>query len=403
MNIVGGTYDEYCFEPRWEKKFGSGLRACWVISRLNPNEEINYFTFGNESTSEYLQLVAEEIKLKVNIKNVPYSVQFKYDYPLADPNVLPRPDTLEANRNHIRVTGNNILYYGMIEGYATVSGNMVVYDPQSPSNPLPFSSTGSTANRLAVVLNRSEARKIAGIEVYDQRYIEDFFFNKEGAEVLIIKMGAKGALVKTKEGRKEFIPVYETKTVWPIGSGDVFAASFAHYWTQSDDPIDSAKTASWDTAVYCNSRNFSFIPFESDLKIRPFLIQSFPKGQVYLAGPFFTFSERWLIDQVYHCLKAMNLNVFSPWHDVGLGDASMVVPLDIEGLNDSEIVFAVLDGLDSGTLFEIGFAVAKGCTVIGYVENESSESIKMLEGTNCIIEKDLTTAVYKCLWELAKL
>lgn len=402
MIVIGGTYDEYCFEPRWEMKFGSGLRACWVISRLNPSEEIGYYTFGNESTSQYLQLVAEEIKLNVNLTRVPYSVQFKYDYPLADPMVVPRPDTLEPGKNQIQTEGDNILYYGMIEGSAQVFGNMVVYDPQSPSNPLPFSSTGSTAHRLAVVLNRSEAKIIAGIAEYDQARIEDFFFNTEGAEVLIVKMGAKGALVKTKDGHEAVIPVYETKTVWPIGSGDVFAASFAHYWTQSGDPIESAKFASWDTAVYCNTRNFNFIPFESDSEISPFVIRDYPKRQVYLAGPFFTFSERWLINQVYSCLRAMNLNVFSPWHHVGLGDASTVVPLDIEGLNESELVFAVLDGLDSGTLFEIGFAVAKGRTVIGYVENESSESIKMLEGTNCIIEKDLTTAIYKCLWELAK-
>ncbi len=43
MIVIGGTYDEYCFEPRWENKFGSGLRACWVLGRLDPGETINYF------------------------------------------------------------------------------------------------------------------------------------------------------------------------------------------------------------------------------------------------------------------------------------------------------------------------------------------------------------------------
>src|SRR5690606_12614963 len=126
-------------------------------------------------------------------------------------------------------------------------------------------------------------------------------------------------------------------------SGDVFAASFAHHWCQTDDPIQAAKLASWDTAVYCNTRNFNFVAFESDPEIKPFKIIQYPKEQVYLAGPFFTFSERWLIDQIYNCLQAMNLKVFSPWHHVGLGDASTVVPLDIEGLNQSSLVFAVLD------------------------------------------------------------
>jgi nucleoside 2-deoxyribosyltransferase len=53
-------------------------------------------------------------------------------------------------------------------------------------------------------------------------------------------------------------------------------------------------------------------------------------------------------------------------------------------------------------LFEIGYAIAKKIPVIVYVESESAESIKMLEGTNCLIERDLTTAIYKCLWLLAE-
>jgi nucleoside 2-deoxyribosyltransferase len=87
---------------------------------------------------------------------------------------------------------------------------------------------------------------------------------------------------------------------------------------------------------------------------------------------------------------------------VGHGVANEVVPKDISALEKSSIVFAILDGLDSGTLFEIGYAVKKGLPVIGYVENESSESVKMLEGTNCLLERDLTTAIYKCFWKLAE-
>ena len=64
-------------------------------------------------------------------------------------------------------------------------------------------------------------------------------------------------------------------------------------------------------------------------------------------------------------------------------------------------MFAVVDGLDSGTLFEVGYAIAQNKKVIAFVQNEGEESLKMLEGSNCIIEKDLTTAIYKTYWELA--
>jgi nucleoside 2-deoxyribosyltransferase len=96
------------------------------------------------------------------------------------------------------------------------------------------------------------------------------------------------------------------------------------------------------------------------------------------------------------------LKVFSPWHDVGHGIASEVVLKDLDALDSSSIVFGVLDGLDSGTLFEIGYAIKSKIPVVGYVENESVESVKMLEGTNCILERDLTTAIYKCFWALAE-
>jgi len=65
-------------------------------------------------------------------------------------------------------------------------------------------------------------------------------------------------------------------------------------------------------------------------------------------------------------------------------------------------MLAVLDGLDSGTLFEVGYAISKGKKVIGFVQSESKVSLTMLIGTNCIIENDLTTAIYKTYWNATK-
>ena len=121
-------------------------------------------------------------------------------------------------------------------------------------------------------------------------------------------------------------------------------------------------------------------------------------GQVYLAGPFFSYSQRWLIGQIYRALLEEGIKVFSPLHDVGIGNAEEVTEPDIQGLNASNVVFAVVDGLDSGTLFEIGYAVSKGKKVVAYVQNETKKSLQMLEGTHCDIEKDFTTAIYKALW-----
>lgn len=397
ITVVGGTYDEVCLEPRWKETYGSGFRACRVLNTLASNTQINFYTFCDAETAEYLKLYSFCNSFPTHIAS---TLKFYYDHPLISPRVFPRPDTIEKMTNQLQIEGEDILYYGMLEGSASVNGKKVVYDPQSPVLPVAFSKTNSTAEELAYVINIREATKLAGSNNIDQ--IKNFFFSGEKASVLVLKMGPKGALISTSKGEDVVIPVYKTKSVWPIGSGDVFAAVFAHHWFISNDPVKSAQEASWQTACYCNSKDFQFSPLNSDREILPLVIETYSEKQVYLAGPFFTFAERWLIDQIRSSLLDMNMKVFSPWHDVGHGVANDVVPKDINALENSSIVFAILDGLDSGTLFEIGYAVKKGIPVIAYVENESSESVKMLEGTNCMLEKDLTTAIYKCFWKLSE-
>jgi nucleoside 2-deoxyribosyltransferase len=90
--------------------------------------------------------------------------------------------------------------------------------------------------------------------------------------------------------------------------------------------------------------------------------------------------------------------VFSPYHDVGIGAAEDVVPQDIEALDECQAVLAIVDGADAGTLFEVGYARAKGIRVIAIAENESAEPLKMLRGTGCEVHSDLTTAVYRAAW-----
>src|SRR6185312_6450386 len=289
-------------------------------------------------------------KIRSEITPIDKSITFYYDHPLITPRIFPRLDTVDKSNNYIKVTGDDILYFGLIEGNASVKGKRVVYDPQSPSNPLLFSQTQSSAEKLAIVVNLGEARKMT--ETHDLDKIKSFFLIKENVDVLVIKMGAKGALVIDKLSEEEtLIPVYKTPLVWPIGSGDVFASIFAYYWFEGMTPKGAAKQASFLAAQYCTTKNFDFY---AEMNLEPLMIKTYPQGKVYLAGPFFTYAERWLIDQIRSALKGIGLSVFSPWHDIGHGIASDVVIKDLAGLEESKLVFAVIDGLDSGTLFEVG-------------------------------------------------
>ena len=88
----------------------------------------------------------------------------------------------------------------------------------------------------------------------------------------------------------------------------------------------------------------------------------------------------------------------SPFHDVGHGPAETVVAKDVEAIVKCDGMLAILDNLDSGTLFEVGYARAIGKPVVGFAQNTTDEAVKMLQGTDCCICDDLVTAIYKMIW-----
>lgn len=401
MIIIGGTYKERCFEPLWDNIFGSGLRAVNLLLECDVGIGIEYYTCCDEETKNHLSYYQNQYKnLEVYGKQVFDTPQFYYDHPLSTPIISPRPDFYCNSVTQLEAKGEKILVFGMLEAGFQIEGKKVVYDPQSPVNPQLFSTTGSTAQQLVIIINYSEAKSMSGSDNIDD--IIDFFFNQENCFALIIKMGAKGAYLFENETTTPVkIPIYQTNHIWTIGSGDIYTTYFSYNWFQGNTLLKSAINASKATAVYSNSRSLSISNELEQFQFPELIINEIPKNQVYLAGPFFTFSERWLINEIWVQFKHFGLKVFSPFHDVGLGTAQEVVPKDIKGIDDSKVIFAVVDGLDSGTLFEIGYAIAQNKKVIAFVQNESEESLKMLEGTNCIIENDLTTAIYKTYWNLA--
>ncbi len=402
MIVVGGTYTEICFEPIWENIYGSGFRAVNLLIANGDFEKIDFYTCADEEVKAHLNYYQNlNNNLNVHILDIKKSPEFHYDHPLKTPRIIPRPDVYNANNKTISAEGNDILAYGLLEASIIVKGKKVVYDPQSPVNPIPFSATGSQAEDLITIVNLREAEKLSGKTKIED--IKKYFFETELCFALIIKMGAKGAfLFESNHTDPIHIPVFETKKVWPIGSGDVFSATFAQKWFTGASLKSSALHASKATAVYCNTKELSLANGLEAFSFKNLIIENTPSEQIYLAGPFFTFSERWLVNEVWNTFKSIGLKVFSPFHDVGHGRAKDVVSKDLEGLDESKVVFAIIDGLDSGTLFEVGYAICQKKTVVAFVQKEGEESLKMLEGTNCIIERDFTTAIYKLYWELAK-
>lgn len=399
LAVIGGTYLEICHFPQWHQLFGSGSRAAFAATCMC--DKVGLHTCVGEADQPGLVAMADTFGVMLHAQLQPDTIVFEYFHGLSAPRTWPvlpgaRGVTLNAK-------GSALLRFGIVEGEAVVHGDRVVYDPQSPSNPRPFAENGSTAQALSVVLNRAEGAALTGEHAPEA--IAAKLLSVSGTEAVVVKQGSDGALVVTASGQTETIPVYGTNSVFPIGSGDVFSAVYAAMWASHKiDPVRSASFASLATAYYCSTRS-TVIPRTED-EIRAALPELRPLGHAsavkmprcYLAGPFFTMGQRWLVEEARMALTSQGLEVFSPFHEVGLGHANDVVPKDLAAIEGSDIVFGIVDGLDSGTLFEIGYARSRNIPVVAFAEREEGQDLKLLQGSGCRVESDFTTAVYRTNW-----
>ncbi len=393
--IVGGIYREMCVRPQWDEVYGSAGRAASAIARLGGKAELHGYLDGNLVPA--MQARAAEEGFTLCSTRLPCSAAFSYTHGLAVPQIY-RP----VKQPDLHVRSEKILRFGMVEATAVVDADYAVYDPQNVAGAESFASNGSRAEHLALVLNLYEAMQLLDEGRLEPTEITKRLAAQQGAEVVVLKMGPKGALVY-HQGTHHLVPAYTTSRVWKIGSGDQFAANFAYAWMEEHrPPVEAAERASRATAFYAQHRGYPTAA-ELDAFAPASLVMSkdFEEGRVptvYLAGPFFTLGQLWVVEQARNCLRDMGLKVFSPYHDVGHGPAELVVGQDVEGILQSDVVLAIGDGLDSGTIFEVGYARARGTPVVLYAENESPEDCKMMEGTDCFLCDDFVSAIYRTAW-----
>jgi len=403
IHVVGGVYREYCVHPRWYDVFGSAGRAALAIASAGSPVVLHSYT-GDSTLGVIKEKGAWLDGFEIAPTPVESEVSFKYLHDMAVPQVLGVP---EVPYLPIRLTEEKVLRFGMMEGDAVVNATWAVYDPQNAQGGRPFGANGSTAAHLALVLNLREATQLTGMPGERPEKIAPVLARQENAEVVVIKLGPRGAFVWTAAGTAQ-VPAYRTKRVWKIGSGDCFVAHFANAWMHDGlSPVEAADVASRATAYYCETQGF---PTRENLSAYTFspveLSARYLAGtqrQIYLAGPFFDLMQIWMVEQAQANLKDLGLKVFSPYHDIGLGSAGDVVSKDLAAILESDIVFAITDGLDAGTVYEIGYARALGKPVIVYSERQQAEQLKMMEGSGCTICADYTTALYSALWEAVKL
>lgn len=128
---------------------------------------------------------------------------------------------------------------------------------------------------------------------------------------------------------------------------------------------------------------------------------------VYLAAPLFSEAERDFNRKLRDEIKSAGFNVFLPQEDSNnvKGEKNrqkIIFNKNVVAIESSDIMVAVIDGtdVDSGTAWEIGYAFAKGKTIIGLRTDFRTLGI---EGTvNLMIERSavLCTSIPELLSQL---
>ena len=392
MRIVGGTYREFCSQPRHEGLFGSGVRA--AASLTESGTEVHLATAVHESEKDEASVIAGTLGVRGEWVERTRPVRFNYFTPLNAPIIGGL-----GSRLHEPMTADDdvVLTFGFIEsGQVRVRGRRVVVDPQRPRNLTEEDLPEVEADEQAWTLNDRETRGLAGVE--DVHEAARRLVQARALSVVVTKRGPRGALVTTADGTQVAVGACVTKSVFPIGSGDVFAAAFAWAWgDQRMNPVDAATVASNAAAHWCETRDYPTPAGVLNGTVTRDMVPTLAAGPVYLAGPFFNLQQRWLVDVVHASLAP---GVWAPSHEVGAGGLE-VAKLDLDGLELCDSVLALLDDNDQGTVFEVGWATKMGVPVVMYAEHLDAEGSKMLLGTGAYHYDDLSTAVYKAQWAAA--
>jgi nucleoside 2-deoxyribosyltransferase len=402
IHVVGGLYHEFCVRPQWDRVFGSAGRAALAIGLMGGTPVLH--CYANKAAREAFLMEAMGAELELVDQPADEVVSFRYLHDSAPPVIRNVPAKPHPS---LVVRQDKVVRFGMLESDAVVHSNWAVYDPQNAGAAVLFGANGSTATHLALVLNSYETRIMAGLPASSSLMVcARAVIEHEKAEVVVVKMGPAGAMVVTRES-VHTVPAFRTDSVWKIGSGDTFVAHFAWAWMDNGrSPTEAAAWASRATAYYCLNRLLPSAPLLEAFDPTPVEVeQGFLDGRkplVYLAGPFFDIGQVWLIEEARARISELGLNVFSPFHDIGLGAAADVVHLDIKAIRDSDILFAIADGIDAGTHYEIGYARALNKPVVVLCEREPEEAMKMASGSGCLVVRDFTSALYTLLWEAVR-
>jgi hypothetical protein len=352
---------------------GSGGRAALTLQQFEP---VEFHTFYPDS---------EEINVNFGIRAVAHAslapITFRYLHPLA----LPTVDGLHTSViTSPHLTGESVLRFGCVEGDFVIHARDAIYDPQGSA--LPFRMNGSSAERLALVLNAFETCFFGKSDNISTA--ASTLLSSEGADVVVVKCGPAGAIVFSSDLPNPLIvPAFRTDVVNKIGSGDVFSAMFAHYWSTCRlDAFTAANQASLQVAEYVQTR---LLPRSVKPPSREEVTGDVSRVHILLAADVDTTPALWLAHEARAAL-----------HRLGVAGVLMPQPherMSLDSMLTTCNAVLALPRTKGGKAALISIAAkdrAKPCIAFSETTDVSEE----LSSVGAKVIRDFAASIYAVVW-----
>jgi len=117
--------------------------------------------------------------------------------------------------------------------------------------------------------------------------------------------------------------------------------------------------------------------------------------KAYIAGPFFNDSQKSVIDEIQRICDIHNIETYNPKevsvYKPGKGiDTAKLFSSNVEAINSCDILIAVTDGKDPGTLFESGYAYCHRIPIVYvWLDNRGMKFNIMLKESSLLVCKSL--------------
>jgi hypothetical protein len=210
---------------------------------------------------------------------------------------------------------------------------------------------------------------------------------RECATTIVVKDGASGAYVFEGAAPPRHVPAYPTRSVYKIGSGDVFSATFAHAWLPGDiSASEAADLASRRTADYVESPAF---PLPRIVSRRVPAAFGGGRRRVLLASPRNATSSRWLYEETTKGLEDLGATVVHAEDPLGWSTSPATTQRNFD------LVLIIVRDTEHAVT-EMRAALSHGKPIIAFAD--TPEPLDAVRALGAVAADDLCSALYLTQW-----